>query len=457
MSKEITRRQAIKTMVVAGTAAAVTGSLLDSCKPKTQETKTAQPKGPAPEGSKVFTRTWEQLGGDTVSVLGMGCMRFPRSSGSGRNAPIDQEQVNAMFDYAIAHGINYFDTAPAYGGSEVATGIALKRHPRESYYIATKLSNHGERNPTAESAQAMFERSLENLQTDYVDYMLLHNLGSYDQFLHRFIDNGALNYLIEQRNSGKIRHLGFSYHGDNENFRRIIDSNFYNWEFVQIQMNYLDWKSMNGSKTTDAKTLYTILAERNIPATVMEPIRGGALANVSDAMKGKLAEIRSDLSPAGMALAYVGSYPNILSCLSGMSNMEQLVENVATFTDFKEFSEAENAAILKLADLYNASKHIPCTTCRYCMPCPSGVDIPGNFLVYNTTSDELNLPDPEGEHDKDYNRRRRIFLNRYNKELEKNAKADACVQCNICVPKCPQHINIPDQMIMIRDLAKALK
>ena len=429
--------------------------MLYSCMQGGKETKTAQPKGPAPEGTKVATRTWKQLDGDTVSLLGMGCMRFPRSSGSGRQAPIDQDQVNAMFDYALAHGINYFDTAPAYGGSEIATGIALKRYPRNTYYIATKLSNHSERNPTMESAKQMFERSLENLQTDYVDYMLLHNLGSYDQFIRRFIDNGALDYLIEQRKAGKIRHLGFSYHGDNENFRRIIDSDFYKWEFVQIQMNYLDWKSMNGSTTTDAKTLYTILEERGIPATVMEPVRGGSLANVSDAMKAKLAEIRSDLSPAGMALSFVSTYPDILSTLSGMSNMEQLQENVATFTDFKEFSEAETTAILKLADLYNSSKHIPCTACRYCMPCPRGVEIPSVFGVYNALSDELMLPDPKNKKDKEYKEKRKTFLKRY-ATLAKDTDASACVACNACLPKCPQRIRIPDQMRRIHRLVKDL-
>ena len=451
MSKNISRRQAIKTMVAAGAGVAVAGTLLESCQPKSKNAAVAVPKGPAAEGTKVATRTWETLG-DTVSLLGLGMMRLPQ-----KNRQIDQEATNAMVDYALKHGINYFDTAPAYAGSEVASGIALSRHERSSYLIATKLSNHHGQNPSLEEAQKMFETSLANLQTDYVDYMLLHNLGSYDQYVRRFISNGVLEYLIEQKKAGKIRHLGFSYHGDNANFMKILDCGDYAWEFVQIQMNYLDWKSMNGSTTTDAETLYKALADRKIPATIMEPIRGGMLANVSDAMKAQLASLRSDTSPAGMALGWVASYPDVLCTLSGMSNMEQLVENVATFTDFKEFTPAEDAFMLKLADLYNSNKHIPCTACSYCMPCPSNVDIPGNFAVFNTTSDELNIPNPEGEHDKEYNRRRKIFLNRYNKDLTKGSTADMCTQCGACLPKCPQHINIPNQLMMIRDLAKALK
>lgn len=448
-NEKITRREALKTMAAAGTGLAVAGTILESCRPGRTDSKDSSPKGPAPEGSKVTSRVWPKLG-DTVSLLGLGCMRFPRSGGR-----IDQEQVNAMVDYALAHGVNYYDTAPAYGDSEVATGIALKRHERSTYYIATKLSNQRGAH-TYEDGVAMFERSLTNLQTDYVDYLLLHSLGNPESLKSRFLDNGLLNYLIEQKAKGRIRHLGFSYHGSNDNLIKILDGNYYDWDFVQIQMNYLDWKSMNGSKDTDAETLYKALEQRGIPATIMEPVRGGALANVSDAMKGKLSELHPDLSPAGVALSFVATYPNVLNTLSGMSNMEQLVENVATFTDFKPFTDKEIEAVLRLADTYNSNKHIPCTTCRYCMPCPSNVDIPGNFTVYNTTSDELNLPDPDGPHDKEYKQRRRILLNRYNKDLVKGTSADFCTQCKVCVSKCPQHINIPSQMVMIRDLIKSI-
>ena len=459
--EKISRREALKKMALGSAGLVMGASLLSSCKGSAKAAPAEFTYTPAPDGSKITSRHWERSG-DTIGLLGLGCMRLPQVEGS-RN--LDQEHVDRMVDYALAHGVNYFDTAPAYGQSEVVMGKSLSRYPRESYLLATKMSNlaFGNMVPTLEAAQQMFERSLSNLQTDYFDYFLLHNINSVSNFENRFIANGVLDYLLEQKRAGKIRNLGFSYHGNNSDFEKMLDYGVYDWDFVQIQMNYLDWEEMpnmygvpGDTSKTDAKTLYELAEEREIPITVMEPIRGGALANVNEGLRAKMASRFPDLSPAGVALSFVGSYPNIQCVLSGMSNMEQLTENIATFTDFEEFDDEDKAFMMEVAELHRENDSIPCTACEYCMPCPHGVNIPAIFAVYNECSSELNLPNPDGEHDKEYKAKRRIFLNRYNKGIEKGARADACTECNACQPKCPQRIPITRQMQRINDLVAKL-
>jgi len=463
MSEKITRREALKTMAAAGAGVVVAGTMLESC--SSSSSKGATVAKEAPEGTKVSTREWPSLGA-SISMLGLGCMRLPTVPSELQwGAPLDQDKCNDMFKYALDHGINYFDTAPAYGESEKATGKALvaSGYPRESYMIATKMSNFAfgpNAKSTLEGAQAMFENSLANLQTDYVDFMLLHSLGDEAGFQSRFIENGVLDYLFKMKEEGKIRHMGFSYHGPDAYLEELL-AKPYKWEFVQIQMNYADWKEIPGDgdaksgKKATAMGQYKILADKGIPVVVMEPVKGGALANVSDALKARLAEKHPTLSPAGCALSFVSSHPGVAVTLSGMSNMEQLKENIALYTDFKAFSDAEIAHMNEMADLYNSNIHIPCTACAYCMPCPNGVNIPGNFKVFNTTSDELNIPDPNNQ-DKDYKKKRKILLARYNKDLADGTRADACTKCNVCLPKCPQHIRIPDQLKMVQDLIDKL-
>jgi len=450
MEKKLNRREALKTMAAAGATLAVAPSILSSCKGNSSKPVETSIIYEAGADAKVATREWASLDGKAVSLLGLGCMRFPKKGND-----IDQDQVNEMIKYALDHGVNYFDTASGYAGSEEATGIGFANsgYPRESYMIATKLSNH-RTEKTLAVGKEIFESSLKKLQTDYVDFYLLHNLSDAKAIHERFIDNGLLDWLLEQKKAGRIRYIGFSFHGNNASFKEILDMP-YQWDFVQIQMNYVDWESMRGASDTDAKTLYTMLAEKNIPITVMEPIRGGGLATVNENLKKMMAQRRPDLSPAGMALTYVASYPQILCALSGMSNMAQLKENVATFSSFKPFDEADNEFMMKVADLYNSNTHINCTGCEYCMPCPNGVNIPGNFRVFNTTSDELNIPDPNNQ-DEDYNKKKKIFLTRYKKDLEDGTRADACTKCNVCVEKCPQRIRIPNELQSIMDLVGKL-
>ncbi len=455
LNRECSRRTALKIMAAGGAGAILSGSLLESCKGSTAKA-TPAPKGPVGDNDKIVQKKWAQTG-DTVGLLGMGCMRFPQKAGQGggfgRGGAIDQEQVNAMFDYAIKHGINYFDTAPAYGGSEEATGIALSRFPRESYYLATKMSNF--QGGTADSARQMFETSLSRLKTTYIDYFLLHGASSKRDMDNRFVNNGVMDYVLEQRKAGKIKHLGFSFHGGRSDMDYMLSLHKqYHWDFIQIQMNYMDWDAPS-TRNADARYLYEQISKQNIPIVVMEPVRGGALANVNDTFRGMMAEAHPELSPAGMALSFVGSYPGVMTVLSGMSNMEQLTENVATFVNFQPLPQKDIDLLLKIAQMQRENSAIGCTGCRYCMPCPYGVDIPANFAVYDKCASEYTLPNPDNKDDKDYSKNRRAFLNRY-KALDKKAMADNCINCRGCVSKCPQHINIPNQLEKIKTLVEKL-
>ena len=453
-SNKMNRREAIRAMMLAGAGLAAGSSLvaapLRAAGVLPQNWKFTEPA----TGDQVIHRTWKSLDNASISLLGMGCMRFPQK-GTGRRAPLDQEAVNQMIDYALAHGINYFDTAPAYGDSERATGEALSRHKRGDYLIATKMSNFW--NADLKACKDMFANSLKNLRTDYVDYFLLHSIGSVEDFQKRFVNNGLLPYLQELRKNGTIRHLGFSFHGSNAAMKALLEMP-YEWEFVQIQMNYVDWKNMpleDSNEPCDSETLYKMLADKGIPVVIMEPIRGGALANVSTGLKDKLAERFPHLSPAGVALTFASSYPGVMCTLSGMSNMQQLMENVYTFSHFKAFGAEDNEYLMEMARLYNGNPHIPCTACRYCMPCPRNVDIPGVFAVYNGMSDNLMLPDPSNKRAKGYKEKKKEFLKRY-ATLASGTDASVCVMCNACLPKCPQRIRIPEQMRMIHKLVKDL-
>ena len=454
MDEMITRREALKGLFLAGMGIASGGILMKSQAVQAKPSTLSVPWKEAPEGTKIDSRTWDKMG-ETLGMLGLGCMRLPTLSGGtggyGRRQPLDQEAVNAMVDYAIAHGVNYFDTAPAYGESEVVTGKALSRHPRSAFKIATKMSNMNGR-ATLEAGQRMFETSLKNLQVDYIDFLLLHNLQKMSGFNSRFRDNGLFDWILEQKAAGRVKHLGFSFHGTNDDLPGLVD--LHDWDFVQIQLNYADWKEMSAgwggsSGVTSSEFLYNYLVGKGIPVLVMEPVKGGALANVSDGVASVLRERHPDLSPAANALTFVGSLPGVMVTLSGMSNMEQLKENVSLFTGFKPFDDSDMDYMLNVADLYKSKGQIPCTACSYCMPCPAGVDIPGNFKIFNSASDALLTSDTERA---DVVKKRKAFLNLYSAQ-EKGVRADACVACNACLPKCPQHISIPQHMERIRELA----
>ena len=387
--------------------------------------------------------------GEKISLLGFGMMRLPD----------DQEDVDRLVDYAIAHGVNYFDTAPMYKGgrNEDQTGRALSRYPRDKYYIATKMSNQNQRLWDFDAAKEMYERSFERLRVDYIDYYLLHSIGGggVDGLKGRFLDNGLLDFLLKEREAGRIRHLGFSYHGDVSAFDWLLDrQDEYHWDFAQIQMNYLDWRHASLNKNgwrrdADAEYLYDKLEKTGVQAVIMEPLRGGALGKMNDDLTARLNAVRPNDSPASWAFRWVASHPNILTTLSGMNQMEHMEENVRTFSPLEPCTEAENVLLAEIADVMAGFPTIPCTTCSYCMPCPFGVDIPGNFAYYNDAVDQKILPLPD-KTSADYMVRKQQFADGLLEALpDKLQWANQCTDCEACLPKCPQQIRIPNQMARI--------
>lgn len=403
--------------------------------------------------------------GEKVSILGYGCMRWPDlDGGAGRSdADLDQETINSLVDYAIAHGVNYFDTSPAYckGRSEAATGIALNRHPREKFFIATKLSNFAPQTWSREASLKMYHDSFKNLQVDYIDYLLLHGVGmggGMDEFNKRYIDNGVLDYLLREREAGRIRNLGFSYHGDIAVFDYLLENHDkYKWDFVQIQLNYLDWhhaKEIN-PRNTDAEYLYTELAKRNIPAIIMEPLLGGRLSNVPDHIVSRLKQQEPERSVASWAFRYAGSFPNVLTVLSGMTYMEHLQDNLRSFCPLKPLTDTDREFLYDTADLMVQYPTIPCNDCKYCMPCPYGLDIPAILLHYNKCVNQGNVP--ESQQAENYREARQAFLVGYDRSVPKLRQANHCIGCNQCAPHCPQSIKIPDELHRIDNFVEQLK
>lgn len=452
--KDINRRDFLKTIGI--TAAASTAALY-GCGGGEESNAGHKATTEIPTDRMTY-RTFPSLGDDRVSVLGYGCMRWPLiPSPDGKGEMIDQETVNELIDYALAHGVNYFDTSPVYvqGWSEKATGIALSRHPRESYYLATKLSNFS--NYSWENSIAMYRQSFKDLQTDYIDYYLLHAIGGGGMkvFNARYVDNGMLDFLIDERKAGRIRRIGWSFHGDVEVFDQVLamhDS--VHWDFVQIQLNYVDWKHASGGNV-DAEYLYGELNKRGVPAVIMEPLLGGRLSNVPDHIVTRLKQRRPDDSVASWAFRFAGSPDGVLTVLSGMTYMEHLQENIRTYSPLVSLTDEERQFLFDTADLMMQYPTIPCNDCKYCMPCPYGIDIPAILLHYNKCVNEGYVP--ESRQDENYRRARRAFLVGYDRSVPKLRQADRCIGCNQCVSHCPQSIDIPKEMQRIDNFVEQLK
>ena len=454
----ISRRKALK---IIGTGALMAGAtpLLTMCRKSNQAQESVH--GETAEGE--MTYRINPTTHDKVSLLGYGCMRYPTIPDSG--GKLDQEAINQSIDHALEHGVNYFDTSPAYcqGQSETATGIALSRHPRDSSYIATKLSNFAPQSWSREASIEMFENSLKNLQTDYIDYLLLHGIGmgGMEQYNSRYEDNGILDYLIEQKEAGRIRNLGFSYHGDIEVFDHLLklhDEGRLKWDFVQIQLNYVDWlhaKEVN-TRNTNAEYLYDELwNKRGIPAVIMEPLLGGRLASVPDNLTAMLKEKRPDSSIASWAFRYAGTPEGVLTVLSGMTYLEHLRENLATYSPLQPITDDEDRLLQRVATLMLQYPLIPCNLCNYCMPCPYGLDIPSVFNQYNKMVKSGNIitdnMDPE------YAKARREFLVGLYRDVPARRQARNCIECGECLVHCPQTINIPAEMRRIDAFSESLK
>lgn len=438
-----------------GAGSALTVAALAGCKPNNMKFDPYDVDDDDVPTDKMEYRTNPNTG-DKVSILGYGCMRWPMRKGENGRDVLDQEKINELVDYAVAHGVNYFDTAPVYcqGNSERATGIALSRIPRDKYFIATKMSNFS--NFSRENSIKMYNRSFEMLQVDTIDYYLLHNLGNdIRSFEARFIDNGILDFLVEERKKGKIRNLGWSFHGRKEIFDHILAYHEkVHWDFIQIQMNYSDWQNARGNNV-NAEYLYAELEKRNIPVVIMEPLLGGRLSNVPNHISARLQEQEPERSVASWAFRFCGSYPGVLTALSGMTYEEHLQDNIRTYAPFVPLTDEQKQFLFETAELMLQYPTIPCNDCKYCMPCPYGLDIPAILLHYNKCVNEGNLS--RSSQDENFRKARRAFLVGYDRAVEKERQADRCVGCKQCNEHCPQRIDIPRQMRRIDKYIEDLK
>ena len=450
-NNNIDRREFLKRT---GTAAMVMGGLGAVAGCKGSGAGAAESAAGTATSGEMTYRT-NSVRGDKVSILGYGCMRWPMIKDENGRDICDQEAIDRLIDYAIEHGVNYFDTAPVYlqGQSESATGKSLKRYPRESYYIATKLSNFS--NASRENSIEMYRKSMENLQTDYIDYYLLHSLGNEAGFKYRFVDNGIMDFLMEERKAGRIRNLGFSFHGSKEGFDEMMAYHEkYHWDFVQIQLNYVDWRHASG-RNADAEYLQQELDKRGIQSVIMEPLLGGRLSKVPQYVADRLKERNPEGSVASWAFRFAGTHEGVLTVLSGMTYMEHLQDNVKTYSPLVPLNEDELAFLDETAEIMQKYPTIPCNDCKYCMPCPYGIDIPAILLHYNKC---VNAGEVAASiNDEGYKKARRAYLVSYDRAVPKLRQASRCIGCNQCMSHCPQSINIPRELHKIDRYVENLK
>lgn len=360
--------------------------------------------------------------GKEISRLGYGGMRFPKNGDE-----VDMDAAVQLLRKAYEMGINYFDTAMVYhkGESEKIFGKAFEPYPRDSYLIADKMSIW--LCSDEEDMKARFYNQLKTLKTDYIDFYLVHSLNR--NHYKKVKDLHCVEFLQQMKQEGKIKHLGFSFHDTYQVFTQIL--NDYTWDFVQIQLNYLDWHNQG------AEQLYRELERRNLPVMVMEPVRGGYLATIDSERAKPFLELEPQRSIASWAIRWVESLPQVAVVLSGMSDLQQLEDNVATMTNFEPMNEQELAAIDRVVEEIRKVNEIPCTGCRYCMDCPMGVDIPEIFSIYS----QYKIFGKE-----------KAFVQDYEEVVEHGNGAEHCVRCMACTTKCPQMIAIPDKLEMIAKL-----
>lgn len=366
-----------------------------------------------------------------LSMLGFGTMRLPTKGGNPEL--IDEEEATKMFDYAIKNGVNYFDTAWGYhnGKSEIVTGKILKNYPRESFYLASKFPGYDLSN--MDKVEEIFEKQLEKCQVEYFDFYLFHNVN--EKNIDAYLDEsyGISEYLLKQKENGRIKHLGFSCHGSLEVTKRFLEKYGEHMEFGQIQLNYLDYKFQ------DAKSKIELLNEYDIPIWVMEPLRGGKLAKLSDIHEAKLKELRPTETVPTWAFRFLQSFESITMVLSGMSTMEQLKQNIQTFKENKPLNTEEMKSILNVADEMLEVNTLPCTSCAYCTEyCPKGLNIPYILSLYNEhifTGGGFLAP---------------MAIS----ALPDEKRPSACVGCKRCEAVCPQKIKISEVMSNFNKILK---
>lgn len=372
---------------------------------------------------KVSTKKYKNI--DT-SVIGFGLMRLPQ-----KNGEIDLGKVQQMVDYAIEHGINYFDTAWYYhaGQSEIAAGKVLKKYPRQSYYLADKLPLRILRDKA--HVLKVFEEQLKKCQTDYFDFYLAHNINKNEWKILKNCD--VYPQLLKKKQEGKIKYLGFSIHDTPELLEEVVKT--YKWDFVQLPINPIDWDMV------DAKRQYEIATKAGLPVVVMNPLKGGQLSTLNPKAVELLKKENPSVSVSSWSLRYSATLANVFTVLSGMTEMEHVIDNVSTFTKFQPLTDKEQKVLSNAISAYNSSGAVSCTYCQYCVGCPIGIDIPKNFLIYNQYKSTA---------------RKDRFIIAYETIKEEN-RADKCINCGICKPKCPQKLEIPTLLKEVASLYKELK
>ena len=372
------------------------------------------------EDKKMVYKNFQDL---KLSALGMGAMRLPVIDGD--DARIDESAAQEMVDYAMEHGVNYYDTAWGYhnGNSELVMGKALSKYPRDSYYLATKFPGYDLSN--MDKVEEIFEKQLEKCGVEYFDFYLFHNVCemNIDAYLNR--EYGIYEYLLKQKKEGRIRHLGFSAHGSVEVMKRFLEAYGKDMEFCQIQLNYLDWSFQ------DAKGKVELLNQHNIPVWVMEPLRGGKLASLTGEETAKLKELRPEETVPAWAFRFLQSLPSVTVVLSGMSDMTQMQENIRTFEEDKPLNDGEMKALLQMADEMVSKIALPCTACHYCVShCPQELDIPGLLALYNEhcfTGGGFIAPMAMSA-------------------IPEDKRPNSCIGCRSCEAVCPQQIKISEAM-----------
>lgn len=369
---------------------------------------------------------YNTLCGEKVSALGFGAMRLPKTD----EGKIDRVAFGEMVDEAIKGGVNYFDTAWMYHGgeSENAVGEALSKYPRESFFLADKLAFwncHCEKD-----SREMFETQLSRTGAGYFDFYLVHSV---DEENSKGLDESeGIPYLIKEKEAGRIKHLGFSFHGDRALMEHMLT--LANWDFVQLELNYLDWVEQDG------EAIYNMVSEKNIPIIVMEPQRGGFLSHPPKCVTDIFSEVNSSLTSAMWAFRWLMGLKNVPLVLSGMSTMAQVKDNIAIFSEYTPLNDDEEEAAAKATKAIMSIKRVPCTGCAYCMPCPAGIDIPGILEIYNK-----------------YMEKHSAFTFKQNYD-KLSVNATACIGCGECRAHCPQGIDTPSilaEMAKLRlDLSK---
>ncbi len=360
-----------------------------------------------------------------LSGLGLGMMRLPVIDGNDEH--IDEAAAEQMIEYAYQNGVNYFDTAWGYhnGNSELTAGKCLSKYPRDSYYLATKFPGYD--NSNMPKVREIFAEQLKKCQTEYFDFYLFHNVyeGNIDDYLNPKF--GILEYLLEQKKNGRIRHLGFSCHGSLEVLKRFLDAYGEHMEFCQLQVNYMDWRFQK------AEEKVKLCNDYGIPIWVMEPLRGGKLANLPEAMADELKAMRQDESIVGWAFRFLQAIPGVTMVLSGMSDMEQLQKNIKIWEEDKPLNDAEFNKLLELEDVESGKTGLPCTACHYCVGhCPKGLPIPELIALYNehlSTQGGMSFIAPMGVG-----------------AMAEEKRPANCIGCRSCEQVCPQQIKVSEAM-----------